>query len=217
MSHHESAARGPDARLVDRMVFFSDAVFAIVLTLLVLELRPPPTSWLDDVALSKGLVNETLPHFIAFAISFALVSVFWAAHLRITRRLIAFDWLVAVVNLLFLFTIGLMPFVSALLGLHIASTLAMQVYSAALLAASVTQTMLWLTITRDGGRLIGGVDRREFIVGLLRAMSPGIVFAIVLGMIHYGYLDEARWAPLTIVPILLLTRFIAGRPPRAPA
>jgi uncharacterized membrane protein len=118
---------------------------------------------------------------------------------------------------MFLFTIGLMPFVSALLGLHIASALAMQVYSAALVAASLTQSLLWLAITRGGGRLIGGIDRAEFIVGLLRAMSPGIVFAAVLGLIHYGYLEQARWAPIAIVPILLLTRFIAGRQPRAPA
>jgi uncharacterized membrane protein len=217
MSHHETAARGPDARLVDRMVFFSDAVFAIVLTLLVLELRPPSTPWQDEAALFKGLITETLPHFIAFAISFALVSVFWAAHLRITRRLVAFDWWVAAVNLLFLFTIGLMPFVSALLGFHIASTIAMQVYSSALLAASGMQTLLWLTITRNNGRLVGGIDGREFAIGLVRAMSPGIVFGVVLAMIQFGYLEEARWAPMAIAPMLFLTRFIAGPQPRAPA
>jgi uncharacterized membrane protein len=217
MSHHETAARGPDARLVDRMVFFSDAVFAIVLTLLVLELRPPLTPWLDDVALAKGLVEETLRHFISFAISFALVSIFWAAHLRMTRRLIQFDWWVAMINLVFLFTIGLMPFVSSLLGEHMASPLAMQVYAGALVIASVTQSILWLAITRGGGRLMGGVEGRELFVGLLRAISPGIVFGVVLGLIHYGHIEQAHWAPMAIVPILLGTRFIAGRRPRAPA
>jgi uncharacterized membrane protein len=218
MSHHETAARGADARLVDRMVFFSDAVFAIVLTLLVLELRPPPTPWLDDGALSKALLEDTLRHFISFAFSFTLTAIFWAAHLRITRRLIVFDWWVAVVNLLFLFTIGLMPFVSALLGEHLASPLAMQIYAAALMAASGAQVLLWLTVTRGRGRLIGGIDAREFWVGLLRGASPGIVFALVFAMIHLGHIHEARWAPMAIVPLLLLTRLIVARqPPREPA
>ena len=85
MSEHQDYPDGPN---LHRMVFFSDAVFAIILTLLALELRAPL-----DVA-PGGLfeaLGKLTPHFIAFAMSFAIVSVFWIAHLSTLRRLVHFD------------------------------------------------------------------------------------------------------------------------------
>lgn len=220
MSHHESAARGDDGRLVDRMVFFSDAVFAIVLTLLVLELRPPHAEVRTDEELLRGLL-ELGRSYVAFTFSFLLTSVFWAAHIRITRRLRVFDWPVTLLNLLFLFSITLMPFASALLGEHIASALAMQVYGGVLIWASLSQVLLWIAVCRDNGRLVGGVTAREFWAGLLRGATPGLIFTIVIVMIAYGRIDLARWAPMAIAPLLLATRWIVGKqrqtPPPPPA
>ena len=84
MAEQHALERAPEMRMVDRMLFFSDAVFAIVLTLLVLELRPPEAS--DDAGLAIAL-KALSPKFFAFAASFALVSIFWTAHMAITRRL----------------------------------------------------------------------------------------------------------------------------------
>jgi uncharacterized membrane protein len=74
MSHHESVAAGSQARLVDRMVFFSDAVFAIVLTLLVLELRPPHVAPGGDLWPALWIIRHA---FVSFALSFGLVAIFW--------------------------------------------------------------------------------------------------------------------------------------------
>src|SRR5438477_258644 len=95
-----------EERMLHRTLFFSDAVFAIVLTLLALELRPP--------ALSEGLrgmaaLQAMSGRILAFALSFGLIAVFWAAHMNTTRRLLRFDWLVAIANLLFLFCVCLLP------------------------------------------------------------------------------------------------------------
>jgi uncharacterized membrane protein len=194
------AAAAPDSRLVDRMLFFSDAVFAIVLTLLVLELRPPAAaSEADFVAALTALT----PKFIAFAASFALVSIFWAAHMAITRRLTTFDWTSAWLNLLFLFTIAVMPFASALLGTQGNRGISWRIYCAALVAASLAQTMFVFALTRDKGRLVGGIGWREKTWRVLRSLSPGIAFGTGLWLSYEG---ETRYSALCwlLIPILLI-------------
>lgn len=69
-----------EVRLVHRLVFFTDAVFAIVLTILVLELHPPMTA----AEATLGRFVETWPHLFAYALSFGIVAVYWVAHLNVT-------------------------------------------------------------------------------------------------------------------------------------
>src|SRR5262249_45678613 len=101
MSHHESAARGPEARMVDRLLFFSDGVFAIVLTLLILDLHPPSLAGLHGDEAWNALLR-VLPHLISFLLSFGIVAMWWSLHMRVTRNFARFDGLTAVFNFLFL-------------------------------------------------------------------------------------------------------------------
>ena len=90
MEQGENHAVGTGShRLVERRLFFSDAVFAIVLTLLVLDLRLP--AGITEANLFRGVL-DTVPKLAAFAMTFALVSEFWIAHVTLTRRLMEFDW-----------------------------------------------------------------------------------------------------------------------------
>ncbi len=196
-----------DARMVSRMLFFSDAVFAIVLTLLVLELRPPVVE--GDAALADALIGLT-PKFVAFVSSFALVSVFWSAHTAMTRRLSAFDWPMAWFNLLFLFTIAIMPFVSALIGEHGTFGLAWRVYCAALVAASLAQTALFVTMTRDGGRIVGGITVRQKAWRVLRSLSPGIAFGVGLALNNAGYVGLSAVCWLLIPVVMLIAQALLG-------
>jgi uncharacterized membrane protein len=196
-----------DGHLLHRLVFFSDAVFAIVLTLLVLELRPP------DLESADGLINALkgmTPHFIAFFASFGVISIFWAAHMSIFSQLKRFDWPVAWLNLLFLFTIALMPFASAIIGEYGTAGESWRIYSVVLIAAAVAQCALVLTLYRGKGRLVGGATRRDLTYRLLRAASPGIVFGIGLWLSLIG---EPRLSSLCWVlfpPILILARLLFG-------
>jgi uncharacterized membrane protein len=196
-------------RLLERMLFFSDAVFAIVLTLLVLELRIP--EGVTDAGLFRGVL-EMEPKLVAFAITFALVAVFWIAHLSIMRRLNAFDWLVAWVNLFFLFTVTLTPFISTLLGAYSVFGNAWRLYCLALIAIGSAQFVLFLVIHRGNGRLIGGVGRREFWHRLIRAVSPAASFTILLALSLMGFARISFMLSFLIVPtILVLVRFSLSR------
>ena len=88
-------AESQDQPLLERLLLFSDAVFAIVLTILVLELRPPEAQTAAE--LKAGLMALT-PNFVAFAMTFVVISIFWAAQMN-TLRPAQFAW--ALILLLF--------------------------------------------------------------------------------------------------------------------
>lgn len=69
----------------ERVVFFSDAVFAIVITLLVLELKVPHITEHTDSALRHALV-ELLPRVMGFVVSFLIIGLMWSEHHRIQRH-----------------------------------------------------------------------------------------------------------------------------------
>ncbi|CAN5143878.1 TMEM175 family protein [soil metagenome] len=105
--------KGPEYGL-ERMIFFSDAVFAIAITLLVIEIHVPelPRTATDRDYLI-GLLNLT-PNFIGFFISFIVVGAFWAGHHRTFAFAQRWDQRLFMPNLVFLLTIAAMPFFTAL-------------------------------------------------------------------------------------------------------
>jgi uncharacterized membrane protein len=195
-------------RLFERMMFFSDAVFAIVLTLLVLDLRLPPG--ISDTNLFRSVLDMA-PKLAAFATTFALVSVFWIAHVAITRRLMEFDWATAWVNLLFLFTIALTPFVSTTIGEYGVFGNAWRLYCMELVAVGVAQLILFAVIHRDNGRLVGGVSRRVFWHRFMRTSSPAVGFTILLALNWVGLTRLSFYLCWVTIPaILILARVTLG-------
>lgn len=208
MTHEDSEL---ETRLLHRLVFFTDAVFAIVLTLLVLELRPPPLH--DGTGAAEAFAGMG-QHFLAFFMSFALIGVFWAAHLNTTRRMIHFDWPSVLANLLFLFPVCLIPFASAWFGEGLGDTFVWLVYCTVLTATSVANVLLILVLTRGGGRLLaGGVSGREKVYRLVRAAVPGVAFSGGLILLHTGQqgLSQFCWV---VIPILMGSAELLK--PRAP-
>lgn len=207
--HHESAVRGPDARMADRLLFFSDAVFAIVLTVMVLELQPPAlTGPVGSDAALWDSVYAIRHQIAAFVISFVLVGLWWTIHLRATRRLIIFDWPVAILNLLFLFTIAAMPFACAVFGSAFESPAAMEIYWAVNAAASFAMTLLFVVMARGGGRLMGGIGAGEWAFRFIQSIAPGIAFSVGVWLAANGYFMYSHFCWVLILPVMMLARLI---------
>lgn len=187
-----------DQPLLERLLFFSDAVFAIVLTILVLELRPPEAHTAAE--LRAGLMAMT-PNFVAFAMTFMVISIFWAAQMNTLRPLRQFDWPAAFANLAFLFPICLLPFVTAMLAEARFGALAWSLYSWVLIAASVANVALVLVISRGGGRLTGGMSPRQRLYRVGRAATPGLAFGAGLIALQLGGLRPAQFA-WVLIPLL---------------
>src|SRR5687767_4414582 len=95
---------------VSRLVAFSDGVFAMGITLLVLALEMPTDVNVDEALRDRGT------EFFAYFLSFAVVGRFWMAHHRIFGSVARFDTNLVVINLAYLAFIALVPFTSEVLG-----------------------------------------------------------------------------------------------------
>ena len=186
--------------LMERMLCFSDGVFAIVLTLLALDLRLPAGA--NDAHLFLA-AEQIAGQLTAFALSFALVGAFWLAHLSTMRALARFDWVVAGVNVVFLFTVTLTPFASALVGRFGNQGVAWRFYCLTILLISIALCALIAVSHRDEATMLHPDHHGRFWYRLSRCATPGVAFAIglVLSMAGYARLSSLCWL---LVPVLML-------------
>jgi uncharacterized membrane protein len=99
-----------------RLEAFSDAVFAIVMTLLILELKVPYLANAGDIHEVLEKIKEVLPVFYSWVVSFFFVGVIWMHHQNILSMATKSDFGVAWINIFLLFFICLLPFPTALMG-----------------------------------------------------------------------------------------------------
>jgi uncharacterized membrane protein len=122
----------------NRLEAFSDGVFAIAITLLVLEIHVPDP---ESTASLADALAEQWPSYAAYVVSFLTIGIIWINHHAMIRRLRAIDHTIMVWNLLLLLSVGVLPFTTALLAAYLregqGSELAAAVYGGSLLAMSL--------------------------------------------------------------------------------
>ncbi len=100
-------------RALERLIFFSDAVFAIAITLLIIEVHPPHISRCASDHHHLIELAKLVPNFVGFAVSFAVVGAFWAGHHRAFMLTEHYSPGIVIWNLLLLASIAFIPFVTA--------------------------------------------------------------------------------------------------------
>jgi uncharacterized membrane protein len=121
---------------LERMAFFSDAVFAIAITLLVIEVRLPEVASDSNAALLSAF-GELFPKFLGFLISFLVIGRFWIGHHRVMGHLHTCDDRLIWRNLLFLLTIAFMPFPTAVISEYGASPVGVGFYAGWLMLSGI--------------------------------------------------------------------------------
>jgi uncharacterized membrane protein len=138
---------------VNRFEFFSDAIIAIAMTLLVIELKVPEEK---GSALFGAIVN-LWPHFLICANSFLVISVLWLNHHALFHFVKQVDRNTAILNLFLLMSIAFVPFSTALMGHHYTESSAVVFYGLSLAATGILYNFLWLWVVkrfiRPGGLL----------------------------------------------------------------
>jgi uncharacterized membrane protein len=134
-----------DRRRLERVNAFSDGVFAIAITLLVLNLDIPSVSPAD----LGGALSELSDDLLAYAIGFAVIGLFWFSHHELFSRLAASDGRLVFVNMVLLGFIALMPFTTGLLGRY-SEPEVVALYAANVGLATLLAGLLRVVAVRDG-------------------------------------------------------------------
>jgi uncharacterized membrane protein len=186
-----------------RVEGLTDAIFAIVMTLIVLELKVPE---LDHHAPNQEIVARILelkPQLVAFLLTFLLSGLFWFLHhsslhliKHMTRPLI-------LINLIFMMFVSLLPFSAALLGRFLRAPIAQQVYYGHQLMLSILLTVQWEYVRRKG-LLTETATAHERLRMLTRLWIFPLACAAALVASAWG-VSAAQW---TFVAALLIGRAI---------
>jgi uncharacterized membrane protein len=176
-------ARGPSSdRLgVERVAFFSDAVFAIAITLLVIEITVPEGD-LTEAQLTHEL-GRLGPKFFSFGLSFWVIGRFWISHHVTFQYLRRWDLPMLWINLFWLACIVFLPFPTAVLGNHIALPGAARLYAATVTVTGLASTLLWWYATGRGRLVDEDLDPRLRRSMLLRALAVPVVFGLSIPLV----------------------------------
>jgi uncharacterized membrane protein len=156
----------PRSVAFERILFFSDAVFAIAITLLALDIRLPQVP--VDADLGRRMSSLT-PQIVAYVISFFQLAQFWSAHHQLFRYIVQYDSTLIWLNLTFLLLIAFLPVPTSVLGETGLTSASVTFLASCLMLAGLAELAVWLHAS--GGFIDKHVPKR---------MRRGITIKIVI-------------------------------------
>jgi uncharacterized membrane protein len=202
------AAHPPDdreQRQFERLAFFSDAVFAIAITLLVLDLKAPsgPKFRLD--------LAELGPAILGFVISFSVIAIYWLTHHAIFGALVREDRRLRVANLFFLASIAFLPFPTSIIARYPATTGSVIFYALSVALVGFFEVILILAARRQG--LMRHGETSETTRWLIaRGLTPPTIF-LISTVVALAAPGPAQLTWILIWPGLRLVDFLAKPKP----
>jgi len=183
-----------------RLEALTDGIFAVTMTLLVLDLKLPEHIGADSREATAKLL-ALLPHLDDYVISFVVLCVFWLAHLRLIRRLRDVDTMFVWLNMAFLLFTTFVPPLTALIGNNPTQPLAAIVYGCGLMLILLFEALMWRHAARRlfnetviDAAAVWQLMRRRFVLaafviflGIVSALFE-IEFATQVGYASYVYL-----------------------------
>lgn len=160
----------------NRIEAFTDGVFAVAITLLVLEIKVPE---IESGGLWHSLV-PLWPKFLAYVVSFGIIGIFWVGHHIMFHYIKRTDRVLLWLNTLLLMFVSAIPFSAALVGEHLDEPVAIAGYGAVLFMAGVIFWAIWMYAS--GRRRLIRSDMSDSLIALGRkaVMLAPIVYAIAI-------------------------------------
>ncbi len=198
---------------LERLILFSDAVFAIAITLLAIEIKVPelPEGKITESLLLESLARE-IPKMIGFLISFFIIGLYWTVHHRMFGFVVNYTPRLLWLNLIFLLSIVLMPFSTAFYSEYIYLLLKTPaiLYTCNICFLGIMNYALWRYISKPRRGLVEGTDREMIRYFSLRALLVPVVFIVTLG-VYLVTPMMAVYIPMLIPVIMYVAKKVFKR------
>jgi uncharacterized membrane protein len=173
-------------RELDRIVFFSDAVFAIAITLLVLSIEVPQ--------IPENLVAEELPDqlfdlwrdMLSYVLSFLVIFSYWTVHHSIFSVIRGYDRGLLWINGLFLMAVAFLPFPSALLGEYGDLQLVVAIYAGSMAATRLLLSAMWWYASMGQRLIVSDLDPGLIRAHHVRGVVIPLIFLISIGISFFS-------------------------------
>ena len=193
---------------LERLILFSDAVFAIAITLLVIEIKIPELhSQISDKALLNSLA-QLIPKFVGFLISFIFIGLYWTIHHRMFGFVTAYNRRLIILNLVFLFFIVLMPFSTSFYSEYAGNIVRDQVkvpltfYVLNFCGVGFVNYFLWRYISNPKHKLTSPpIDPVVLKLAKVRALTVPLVFLSMLPVAYFTNVSYAVYMPM-LIPVI---------------
>jgi len=191
---------------LERLILFSDAVFAIAITLLVIEIKIPeihekPVT--ENAVLHK--LRELIPKFAGFLVSFFLIGQYWIVHHRMFSFVINFTDRLIWLNILFLFAIALMPFSTGFYSEYVLRGVVTPVifYTGNIALLGLANFLMWRYLSNQKNNLTENLTPALAKYFSLRALTVPVIF-VIFSFVYLYYPTIAFFIPILIPFILRL-------------
>ena len=160
-----------------RVLALSDGVFAVIITLLVLDIHVPELT--QGQSLAEAL-QEVRPSFTAFVITFLLTGLYWVGHRDLFALIRRTDRGLVWLNILYLLPVCLLPFSASLIGRYDQEPVALHIYGLVLVTIAVMRVVIWLYTTNRPHLLWQRLDDRQRRAGLALAVFPALIYLLAI-------------------------------------
>jgi uncharacterized membrane protein len=187
-----------------RVLALSDGVFAIAMTLLVLDIRVPDEAHGADFY--KALA-DLVPAVSGYVISYFVIGVLWLTHHRLFRRLKLRHPRLVTLNVVMLGFVALLPFPSSLLAKHGAESISFVLYAGNVIAVFAIQCVI-IAVAQAAGDAEPMPGRFPRFSWYTLPIGACLVFLVWVLVAEFISPSEANWAWLLLVPVSMVSRWI---------
>lgn len=195
---------------MSRLITLTDGVFAIAITLLVLELKlPEVASGLTTSQVLQELMlqlTENLPELASFILSFVILAVFWIAHLNQFILIKKSNHVLTCLSVFFLLFVSLLPFSANVLGHYPGFEVPVLIYSLNCTLCSIMQLAIWWYATKDNRLIEPETSKSVVNFGYVIAVIP--VVSYVAAAIICPYRHIISLALIMFVPVFYISGYL---------
>jgi uncharacterized membrane protein len=189
---------------LERLIFFSDAVIAIAITLLTVQINLPTN--IIPSQLTSAIFN-LIPQFGIYALSFLVIGNYWVIHHRVFRNIKHYDSTLIWLNVFFLLFIAFLPVPSNVVGRFPTEQPAIVFFDICLIFTGITQAAIWRYASHKHRLIDKRLSQRLVDWGMVRSLVPPVVMMLSIILTYFNTISAVLCWGLIWIEFAILNRY----------